>query len=111
MPNPSPYIFAAVMLATATVAQAQTAAPAAAPTAQPVPAHKCAKPEFPGKLATERMVKAWSDNFRGYIDCLKGYIGDRNATIEANSKAAKEAVDEFNTNVNEFNEQVKKLNE
>ena len=53
----------------------------------------------------------WSDDFSGYIECLKGYIGERNATIEANSKAAKTAVEEFNTNVDEFNEQIKSLSE
>ena len=92
-------------------------APATAPSAAPavpvvtVAGHKCEKPEFPGKIAPEPRIRKWSTDFRAYVDCLKGYIGERNATIEANSKAAKTAVEEFNTNVTEFNEQIKTLNQ
>ena len=103
----------ALGLVLAGVALAQTPAPAPAPTA-PMPtiaAHTCAKPEFPGKVAPQSRQKKWSDDFKAYIECLKGYIGERNAAIEANSKAAKSAVDEFNTNVAEFNAQVKSLSE
>ena len=65
---------------------------------------------MPGRLAPETRIRKWSADFRGYVDCLKGYIGERNATIEANSKAAKAAVDEFNTSVTEFNETIRSLN-
>jgi len=88
-------------------------APAPAPSAPPptIAAPACTKPEFPGKVAPQSRQKKWSDEFKAYIECLKGYIGERNAAIEANSKAAKAAVDEFNTNVAEFNEQIKSLSE
>ena len=100
-------------LALAGAALAQTPAAAPAPTA-PLPsvaAHACTKPEFPGKVAPQSRQKKWSDEFKAYVECLKTYLGERNATIEANSKAAKSAVDEFNTNVAEFNAQVKSLSE
>lgn len=104
----------AVALALASWAQAQTPA-ASTPTAPTAPlpviaAHTCEKPEFPGKIASETRIRKWSTDFRGYVDCLKAYIGERNATIEANSKAAKSAVEEFNTSVTEFNETIKTLN-
>ena len=108
-------LLALVAFAAALPALAQApAAPAAAPAPVPVveiAAHKCEKPEFPGKLAPDTRIRKWSADFRAYIDCLKVYIGERNATIEANSKAAKSAVEEFNSNVAEFNEQVKALNQ
>ncbi|MFI4925791.1 MAG: hypothetical protein ACHQJ7_11705 [Vicinamibacteria bacterium] len=80
----------------------------------PMPAiagHTCAKPEFPGKVATQSRQKKWSDDFKGYIECLKTYIGERNAAIEANSKAARTAVEEFNADVAEFNAHIKSLSE
>lgn len=88
--------------------------PAAQQPTAPLPtiaAHTCEKPEFPGKVAPQSRQKKWSDDFKQYVECLKAYIGERNAAIEANSKAAKSAVDEFNTNVAEFNAQVKSLSE
>jgi len=100
-------------LVLAGAALAQAPAPAPAPTA-PLPsvaAHACTKPEFPGKVAPQSRQKKWSEEFKAYVECLKTYIGERNAAIEANSKAAKSAVDEFNTNVAEFNAQVKSLSE
>jgi hypothetical protein len=100
-------------LAVAGVALAQQPAPAPAPTAAlpTIAAHTCEKPEFPGKVAPQSRQKKWSEDFKAYVECLKGYIGERNAAIEANSKAAKSAVDEFNTNVADFNAQVKSLSE
>ena len=46
------------------------AAPAAAPAAPTAPlptiaAHKCEKPEFPGKVAPETRIRKWSADFRG----------------------------------------------
>ena len=92
---------------------AQAPAPAATAPTAPLPViaqHTCQKPEFPGRSANERRIQKWSTDFHSYVDCLKAYIGERNATIEANSKAAKTAVEEFNTSVTEFNETIKTLN-
>ena len=119
------FIAAAAFVAAGSAHAQQSPAPAPAAGAAPaagtpavitaplptIAAHKCEKPEFPGKMAPDTRLRKWSADFRGYVDCLKVYIGERNATIEANSKAAKAAVEEFNTNVNEFNETVKSLNQ
>jgi hypothetical protein len=94
-------------------APAAAGAPAATAPTAPLPTiapHKCEKPEFPGKIAPETRIRKWSTDFRGYVDCLKVYIGERNAAIEANSKAAKAVVDEFNASVTEFNETIRSLN-
>ena len=101
----------ALGLVLAGVALAQTPAPAPTAPMPTIAAHSCAKPEFPGKVAPQSRQKKWSEDFKAYVECLKTYIGERNAAIEANSKAAKAAVDEFNTNVAEFNEQIKSLSE
>ena len=100
---------AALAVAGSAIAQAPPPAPMAPPPI--IAAHACTKPDFPGKVAPMARQKRWSDDFKAYIECLKTYIGERNAAIEANSKAAKAAVDEFNVNVAEFNEQIKSLSE
>lgn len=104
---------AAALALTCGTLVAQTPAPAPAAPSAPLPTiegHKCEKPEFPGKIAPESRIRKWSNDFRAYVDCLKAYIAERNAAIEANSKAAKSAVEEFNTNVTEFNDTIKSLN-
>ena len=97
----------ACTLALATPALAQ--APAATP---PVVApHSCEKPDFPGKVAVEAKIKRWINDFKAYTECLKAYIGERNAAIDAQAKAAKSAVEEFNSSVTEFNATMKTLQE
>ena len=105
-----------LLIASACCAAALSPAYAQAPapptgTAAPVAAHTCVKPEFPGKVAPDARIKRWINEFKTYSECLKSYIGDRNATIEANAKSAKAAVEEFNSSVTEFNDTMKSLQE
>lgn len=102
------FLATAAVCALAFAAPLSAQSPAAAPT---VPAHTCEKPEFPGKVAVEAKIKRWINDFKSYTECLKAYIAERNAVIDANAKSAKAAVDEFNTNVNEFNATMKTLQE
>lgn len=95
------FVAIALAAALAPVSFAQT--PAAAPAVAPP---TCVKPEFPGRVAVDAKLRRWSKEFKDYIDCLKAYVGERNAVIDANSKAAKAAVDEFNASVTEYNETV-----
>lgn len=95
----------ALTLATPALAQAPTATP---PVIAP---HACTKPEFPGKVAVDAKIKRWINEFKAYTECLKAYIGERNAAIDANAKSAKAAVDEFNSSVTEFNATMKTLQE
>ena len=76
-----------------------------------VPPHACEKPEFPGKVSVDAKIKRWINEFKAYTECLKAYIAERNAVIEANAKSAKAAVDEFNSSVTEFNATMKTLQE
>jgi hypothetical protein len=83
----------------------------AAPAPVSVAPYACVKPEFPGKVAPDARIKRWINEFKTYADCLKAYIAERNATIDAHAKAAKSAVDEFNASVTEFNNTMKTLQE
>ncbi|CAG0992951.1 hypothetical protein BURK1_02370 [Burkholderiales bacterium] len=78
-----------------------------AQTPQTVPPHKCEKPEFPGRVSPQAKLQRWTSDFRAYLECVKAYVNERNAAIDAQSKAAKIAVDEFNAGVTEYNETVK----
>ena len=95
-----PLAFAAMLAPTAS---AQSTAP---PTVAP---HGCTKPTFPGKSATDVKIRRWSADYKDYTECLKAYVGARNAVIDVNAKAANAAVAEFNTSVKEYNDTIKSL--
>jgi hypothetical protein len=91
-------------LAAHAVAQAPAPAPAPAPVVN-VASHTCTKPgEFPGRVAQQPRILKWSNDVRIYTDCLKAYVAERNATIDANAKQAKAAIDEYNAAVKDFND-------
>jgi len=95
---------AAAAILLAAPALAQSTAPAAAPVVSIAPP-ACEKPgTFPGRVAEQARVIKWANGMRAYTDCLKAYVGERNAVIDANAKQAKSAVDEYNAAVKEFNE-------
>ena len=100
-------------LAAAIPVLAQTPAAPAAPaiSVAPVARPSCDKPEFPGRLAPDTRIRKWSADFRVYLDCVKAYVAERNAHIEAHNKAAKAAADDYNAGVKEYNEAVKSLND
>jgi len=100
----------AALLATAPLAPALAQAPAM-PAAPPVPSHTCVKPEFPGRVAPQPKLRRWQADFRAYLDCIKVYLGERNAAIDAQAVKAKAAVDEINASVAEYNETVKSLDD
>lgn len=85
-------------------AQALAQAPAPAPVVNVAP-HACTKPaEFPGRVAQQQRIVKWSSDVRAYTECLKAYVAERNATIDANAKQAKSAIDEYNAAVKDFND-------
>ena len=74
-------------------ALAQTSPPATAAAPKP----PCAKPgEYPGRLATDRLRKAWQDEVSAYTACIKKFVADEQGLAELHTKAANEAVDEHN---------------
>jgi hypothetical protein len=97
-------------------ALAQQANPAAAgqgPAATPVPAaalakHSCgAKPDHPGKLASDNMKRAWQRDATTYLECLRKFATDQQQVAQDSIKAANAAVDEYNAAVKEFNDAAK----
>ena len=86
--------------ATAVLAQAP-AAPAvpAAPAAPDVPPAKCEpKPAYPGlkALQDERKRETFQKDLKSYQDCIRVYVGDRKAAVDANNAAMRAAVEEHN---------------
>lgn len=95
---------AAASLILAVQAVAQTPAPTPAPVVNVAP-HACTKPgEFPGRVAQQPRILKWSNDVRAYTECLKAYVAERNASIDANAKQAKSAIDEYNAAVKDFND-------
>lgn len=97
----------------------QAPAPAAAvPTAQqgsatetPLPAipkPNCVAPEYPGKLAVNAnmnsKISAFNRDYKAYGACIKKYVDDNRALIDAVVAANNKAVEEYN----QFNANLKK---
>lgn len=101
----------AALLVTAPLAPALAQAPATPAEPPPVPSHACVKPEFPGRVAPQPKLRRWQADFRAYVDCMKAYLAERNASIDAQAAKAKAAVDEINASVAEYNETVKSLDD
>ena len=99
---------AAALLVVAPLAPAYAQVPAS-PAVPPVPSHTCAKPEVPGRVAPQPKLRRWQSDFKAYVDCMKAYLAERNAAIDAQAAKAKAAVDEINASVAEYNETVKSL--
>lgn len=95
---------ASLVLAAALPALAQTPAPTAAAPAVPPPGkHNCgAKPEHPGKLASDNMKRAWQRDATTYLDCLKKFANDQQQIAQEYIKTANATVDEYNASVKEF---------
>ena len=86
-------ILAAVCTATLL---AQTAVPiAAAPTAQ-----TCVKPgHYPGKQASDTRKEGWLKEMKSWGDCVKNYVADLRAQIDAQIKVANATIEDYNAGV------------
>jgi hypothetical protein len=93
-------VLAIALAAGASAALAQApAAPAAAPAAPEVPAAKCEpKPAYPGlkALQDERKRETFQKDLKSYQDCIRIYVGERKAAVDANNAAMRVAVEEHN---------------
>jgi hypothetical protein len=88
-------------------APAPAAAPAAAP-AKPaalpvVPPHTCVAPTFPAKDAVNAKVVAFNADYKTYGDCIKKYVEDNRAWVNAVVEVDNKAIDEYN----KYNETLK----
>jgi hypothetical protein len=78
-----------------TLAAAQ--APALTPAPVTVAPMDCgATPENPGRLGSETQRRNFEKAFAAYDKCVRQYVEDRKAVIQANEAAAQKAVDNFN---------------
>jgi len=108
-----------LVFAAALPAYSQTAAPAAPPTpatpaaASPAPAAvpkaNCgAKPDHPGRLASDNMKRAWQRDANTYLECLRKFAGEQQQLAQDYIKAANATVDEYNSAVKEFQDAAQK---
>ena len=99
---------AASLAVAATGAYAQ-AAPATAPVTAPVtiPPHKCVKPEYPGKSASNQKFVAFNKDYVAYGACIQKYVDETKLILNAAAAAVNGAVEEFN----KFGEDIKAQDE
>ncbi len=107
-------VVAGLLTALISSAQAQTpvAKPAVpAPAATPAPAaakHGCKQPEYPGRLAPERVFKEFNADMVTYKDCLQKYTADQRAQAQVYIDAGNAAVAEYNEFVASINKLLEK---
>ena len=74
-----------------------------------IPKNTCEKPdEYPGKLASDGMIKAWNKSMDTYGVCIKKFAADQKAIVDAAMKAGNDAVEEYNAAVNKAKEAMEK---
>jgi hypothetical protein len=108
-------LLVAVFLAIATgSALAQTAAPdtgaapAAATGSAATGAQTCVKPgRYPGKKASDNKKEAWIAEVRAWGDCVKNFVADLRAQVDAKIKLANSTIEEYNVAIKELQEEQK----
>lgn len=93
---------ALVLGATAAHAQAPAAPAATVPPAQCEP-----KPAYPGVKAIQHDMKreAFQKELKAYQDCIRNYVAERKAHIEAGNAAIRAAVEEHNAIMSRIREE------
>ncbi len=79
----------------AAVGHAQPA-PAAAPAAPVIAPNTCVKPEYPGKMASSQRFNAFNREYTAYGECVKKYVEETKALMNAAIAAVNGAVEDFN---------------
>ncbi len=84
------------------IAAAQTPAASATP-AVVLPKLDCgAKPEHPGKLASDNQKRQWRKDANTYLECFKKYASDQRTLAQQYQDAANTAIDDYNAAVKEM---------
>ncbi|HQR11880.1 MAG TPA: hypothetical protein PLW68_11170 [Casimicrobiaceae bacterium] len=92
-------------------AVAQTSAPspapatsaAATPAAVTLPAATCAKPaRYPGAKASDTRKAAWHNDVKAWGECIKAYVADLRAQIDARIKLANSTIEDYNAALKEL---------
>ncbi len=93
-------LLAAALLAAVPAAYAADAAPADVPKPQCEP-----KPRAPGPAmrGEEMVMNRFKRDVKRYQDCMKEYIDGRKAAMQANEKAANDAVEDYNATMKQIN--------
>jgi hypothetical protein len=88
----------AASLAVAAASAHAQAAPATTPVTAPVtiPPHKCVKPEYPGKSASNQKFTAFNKEYVAYGACIQKYVDETKLILNAAAAAVNGAVEEFN---------------
>lgn len=82
-------------------AYGQTPAAPAAPVVLPKP--DCgAKPEHPGRLASEPRQRQWRKEASAYLECFKKYAMDQRALAQQYQDAANALIDDYNAAAKEM---------
>ncbi len=107
------FIFAALFTVFAPLALAQSGTAAKPATATPsAPAtsakHGCKQPEYPGRLAPERVFKEFNADMVSYKDCLQKFTSDQRALAQTYIDAGNAAVAEYNEFVASINKLLEK---
>ncbi len=75
---------------------------AAAAMAQEIPKPKCEpKPDYPGKLASDRTIKSYNTMMKAYDECMRKYINEQREKSKQYLDAANAAIEEFNATMQE----------
>lgn len=96
--NPSP------TSATEQAPAAQAPATTTGTTTRPVPEPTCVAPEYPGELASNNRITAFNRDYKAYGECIKKYVEDNRAWINAVVEANNKAVEDYN----KYNTELKK---
>ena len=98
------------ILAVTTGALAQTAAPApAAAVPGATGASTCVKPgPYPGRKVSDAKKDAWQKEIKAWGDCIRTYVADLRADIDAKIKVANATIESYNAGIKELQDDQKK---
>jgi hypothetical protein len=80
----------------AAVVPVPAAAPAPAAPLPEIPKHHCVAPEYPGTLATNTQVKVFNRDYKIYGECIKQFVDQNRAWVNAVVEVNNKAVEEYN---------------
>src|SRR5471030_2953253 len=90
-----------VALAFAVTAASATAQATAADAA--LPKSTCVKPSpYPGKKAQDDKKSSWQKDVTTWGDCVKKYVAELRAHVDATVKVANAAIEEYNSGIKEL---------
>jgi hypothetical protein len=79
--------------------------PPAATTAEPPPPANCKQPEYPGARALNSAILAFNKDYKAYGECVRKYIEENKAWIDAIVETNNRTVEEYN----KYNTELKKM--